>query len=113
MNRKLTNFDYLCKMADQEFRKHGKTELFDYYANLVIKNGRPEENYFFARDVNGADPIAHGKPVLESLDVEYNYLYGIDVYGCDHKAHTKVLYQLGYDKLAKKLEYEHTPICEL
>lgn len=113
MNRKLPNFDILCKMADKEYRKNGKTEFFDSLAKKVIENGRPEENYFFARDVKGADPIAHGKPVIESMDVEYNYLYGLDVYGCDHDAHIEVLFKLKEFKLAQKLRYEHTPICEL
>ena len=113
MNKRLVDFNIICKFAHKEFKQNGKTETFDNYANTVIKNGRPDENYFFARDVAGADPIAHGKVVLDSKDGEFNYLFGLEVYGCDHKAHINLLYSIGETKLAKKLEYEHTPICEL
>ncbi|MGN1222120.1 MAG: hypothetical protein ACI4TT_02690 [Christensenellales bacterium] len=113
MNKALINFDYICKCANEEFLKNGKSAQFISYENRVLENQRADENYFFAREVNGADPIAHGKIVLRYGDEELNFLYGMDVKGCDVNAHTTFLKNHKAYKLAKKLQKEHTPLCEL
>ena len=113
MNKALINFTSICKHANEEFLKNGKSNLFVSYENLVLNNKRPDENYFFAREVKGADPIAHGKIVLRYGDEEINFLYGMDVPGCDVDAHLAFLKNHQAYKLAKKLQREHTPICEL
>lgn len=113
MNKKLDNFNLIVKLAQQEYAQNGKSVRFNVYENSVLQNGRPDENYIFARDVKGADPIAHGKVILKYGDEVYNFMYGMDVYGCDHKAHIAFLKNKKAYNLAKKLEREHTPLCEL
>ena len=113
MNKRLMNFRDICKNANKEFYKNGKSAEFESYEKLVLNNQRPDENYIFAREVKGADPIAHGKVVLEYGDEKINFLYGMDVAGCDVDAHITFLKNHQAYKLAKKLQREHTPLCEL
>lgn len=113
MGRKLESFDTIIRMANEEYKQNGSSSFFKSLAQKVIDNQRPEENFIFANEVKGADPIAHGRVILEFGDSCYNYMYGMEIYGCDYKAHVKFLKDHNEYKLAKKLQDEHTPICEL
>ena len=38
----------------------------------MLESKEPEWNYFFARDVKGADVMAHGRVIIESKDSRVN-----------------------------------------
>ena len=58
---------------------------------MVIESKCALWNYFFVKDVEGADIKAHEKVIIESKDPELNYKFVRDVKGADVMAHGRVI----------------------
>ena len=67
------------------------------YAQAMIETGDSYYNYLFAKNIKGADILAHGNVVIKDglkylcyVD-EYNYLFARDIPGADVLSHGKVI----------------------
>ena len=69
----------------------------------VIESKDLAFNYSFARDIEGADILAHGKVIIESKDPEYNYKFAKDIEGADVQAHKEVLLKCSKKLIEKAL----------
>lgn len=59
--------------------------------NKVLKIRDKKLSYKFAKEIKGADVLAHGRVIIESNDLEYNYYFARDVKGANIKEHEKVI----------------------
>lgn len=57
---------------------------------VIIKNGTPQANYTFARDIEGSDIKGHGQVIINSKDPKLNFLFA-KLEGSDKKAHERVV----------------------
>ena len=90
--------------GNTEFNK--KIKKLSKIEKRVIKTEDPILNFVFARDVMGADPIPHGKIVLEKGDAEINFRFATEVPGADINAHISKLEEMGQHKLASKVKQD-------
>lgn len=63
------------------------------FGKIIIDNKSLQQNYYFARYLNGADVKEHGKVILESKNLEYNYRFLATIPAADVKAHEKILFE--------------------
>ena len=111
--KKLDEYTFLIDSATKEYKENGRSEYFNKIENKVLAKNDASLSYLFARDVKGANVIKHGKVVLNGNDAQLIYLFAIDVYGADYQAHADKLKSMKMYTMAKQVEKENTPLCEL
>ena len=74
-------------------KEYGVTEdvIVKRYENKILSLKNVVLSYFFAKNVDGADVIAHGKVIIESKDPAWNYFFASEIKGADIKAHEKAV----------------------
>ena len=68
------------------------------YEQIILNSLDAEYNFIFARDVKGADIIAHGNAVIESGDAMYNITYPAYIEGADVMAHRQAVIDINDPK---------------
>ena len=77
------NPEFCYQVAKNNFECQDTKKL----GSVVISEGNAEQNYNFARDVEGADIKAHEEVVINSQDIYFNYLFAKKIEGADILAH--------------------------
>jgi len=88
--------DLVCqKCSPEQIYKIAKLGLkstnIKKLGQVIIESEDLEWNVYFARDVEGADILAHGQVIIESEDLEWNVYFARDVEGADVLAHGQVI----------------------
>ena len=73
-----------------------------FLSSAVIRGGNPYWNYVIAKDY-GINIHEHGKVVYKSLNPEYNYYFLRDVDGADGSLHRDAIYLSGDSTYEEKL----------
>jgi len=114
MNRlELRTYELLEKIAKKESRRNGDSNEFKNIENAIIETKNAEMNYYFAKNVMGANKPEHEKVVLEYGDPYINYLYVSEVDSSNAEAHRKIIESSNDKSLIAKFIKETTPINEL
>lgn len=66
-------------------------EIITKYEKRIIELHDPSLSYYFAKDIKGADILAHEKVVIDSKDLACNYYFAKNVNGIEVLAHENVI----------------------
>lgn len=84
---KKNNPEFAYKLALKKWNGLDRDRL----AQIVINSKDPRWNYWYARDIEGADIFEHGYVVIRSADPQFNCWFAQDIDGANIEVHARVV----------------------